>query len=481
MPVDRAWAELIVNAEDDLLPYLAVMSSIESLHRMTRDERDLSGLIVSGSDHLTAYNLYAEAYERAGYVGEVYGLARHLFESEAVAKWADERGVLVKAIEDAALATASLFRGVKLPLPSRMPVATEGVLARFTDLLAEVMPFDLVIDEQTSDGQSARVSKSSMCGNRGAIAGSLRYFADRSGISRAAVEGTQISIDKLRRHARRDAAELDYSPRRKHAPLVLKWKLEYFGFILESSEQAIKEFSPKLASSARRVLAQAVARGDAQHIAVHKNRDAIEEVRALYRRSGGSTPRLGFDELTAHYEMQLSDQEVNSLEEFRDANLGVKTNDFVPKGLRAQLWNLPAHVWVRDREVEIDYDVEENETGKLGVARLRLPEKLARTLTSHELPILDRPLRFVVARGQRGATRANTLEELQEMLEGPWTPNVLVQNMDAQQMDLSVEKEEDVQRKPREARPRHRAPKGGGRNARGGFPRGGPKRGRKAR
>src|SRR5581483_5744853 len=59
MPVERAWAELLVNADDELVPYLSVMASIESLHRMTREERDLDGLIVPGSDHLTAYNLYA--------------------------------------------------------------------------------------------------------------------------------------------------------------------------------------------------------------------------------------------------------------------------------------------------------------------------------------------------------------------------------------------------------------------------------------
>src|SRR5579862_3864015 len=44
LPVDRAWAELIVNADESLLPYVAVMSAIESLHRMTREERDLGGL-----------------------------------------------------------------------------------------------------------------------------------------------------------------------------------------------------------------------------------------------------------------------------------------------------------------------------------------------------------------------------------------------------------------------------------------------------
>jgi hypothetical protein len=46
---------------------------------------------------------------------------------------------------------------------------------------------------------------------------------------------------------------------------------------------------------------------------------------------------------------------------------------------------------------------------KIGIARLRLPEKLARTISESELPVLDRPLRFIVIRGQRGAIRADTL------------------------------------------------------------------------
>jgi hypothetical protein len=76
LPVEREWGELIVNADDDLLPTLAVMSGIDSLHRMTREGRDLEGLALRGSDHLTAYNVYAEGFRVAGYVGEVYGLPR---------------------------------------------------------------------------------------------------------------------------------------------------------------------------------------------------------------------------------------------------------------------------------------------------------------------------------------------------------------------------------------------------------------------
>src|SRR5690606_22616304 len=37
LPVERPWAELIVHADDELVPYLAVAASIESLYRMTRD------------------------------------------------------------------------------------------------------------------------------------------------------------------------------------------------------------------------------------------------------------------------------------------------------------------------------------------------------------------------------------------------------------------------------------------------------------
>src|SRR5437879_13599931 len=40
-------------------------------------------LIVSGSDHLTAYNVYAEAVNKHGYLGEVYGLPRQLLDRKS--------------------------------------------------------------------------------------------------------------------------------------------------------------------------------------------------------------------------------------------------------------------------------------------------------------------------------------------------------------------------------------------------------------
>jgi ATP-dependent helicase HrpA len=438
MPVDRPWAELLVNADDELVPYLAVMSSIESLHRMTREDRDLAGVTVPGSDHLTAYNLYAEAFSRCGYIGEVYGLPRHLFD-ESVEKWAEQRGVLVKAIEDAALATASIYRSLGMELPTRMVNARDHIFRKFTELLAQYMPFDLVIDEQTADGTEARVSKTSVCGSWGAIAGSLRYFADRSGIPRAAIEGTQVPMELIRRYATRGPTELVYDPRRKHGPLVLKQTLEYFGFELESELETVEEFPAEHAAEARHLLAESVARGEARHFAVKKNRETIEDIREAYKRSGGETRRLGLPELTALYEEQLAG--VGSMDEFRAARLTVDQEKFVPREARERLERLPNHVQIRDREVEIDYDVEERDGQRRGVARLRLPEKIARTLTEAEIPRLDRPIRFVVLRGQRGAVRADTLDELQDRLAQPWSPDEIEESADDRTILSHAERE----------------------------------------
>jgi hypothetical protein len=421
MPVDREWAELLVNADDEVVPYLAVMSGVESLHRMTRDERDLEGLIVPGSDHLTAYNVYAEAFKVAGYIGEVYGLERHLFHEEEITAWAERRGVLVKSIEDAALGMASVYRGLSMRLPSHMPMANEGTRRAFALLLAEYMPFDLVIDEQTSWGEEARVSKTSVCGSWGAIAGDLRYFADKFGRPRASIEGTQLPMDLVRRFATGDESTLEYDGERRKAPLVLKRRVEYFGFELEREIEAVEDFPPGREDEARRVLADALARSEARHFSVRANQPQIDAVREAYRRSGGTLARLNQADLAALYLERL--QSVRSLSEFKAADLDLTRalEARSPRVERARYDALPAHTRVRDREVEMDYDVEETDGRAVGVARLRLPEKIARSLTEAELPALDRPVRFVVLRGQRGSVRARTLDELQTQLDQPWT------------------------------------------------------------
>jgi hypothetical protein len=439
LPVERPWAELLVHADDDLVPYLAVVSSIESLHRMTREDRDLAGLIVAGSDHLTAYNIYAEAYARAGYIGEVYGLARQLFD-ESVERWADGRGVLVKAIEDVALAMASVYRALDLPLPTRMPFARDDALGRFQDLLARYMPLDLVIDEETADGQHARVSKTSVCGSWGAIAGTVRYFADRFGIARAAVEGTQIPGALIHRYATREGDELALDPKHKRTPLVVRRRVRYFGFELSREQEPVDVFPVELAEAARSLLAEGLARGEISHPAVRRHAREIEEIREVYRRSGGQTPRLGFAQLAALYKQALAG--VSSIEQFRSSPLRLALGGLLSPESRVPWLALPSTVTIREREVGIDYDIEEDADHVQPVARLRIPEKLARTLSEAELPSLDRPLRFVVLRGARGAVRAATLAELQDALDRPWSADEVATAQPPDEDDAHASREE---------------------------------------
>jgi hypothetical protein len=206
---------------------------------------------------------------------------------------------------------------------------------------------------------------------------------------------------------------------------------------------------------------------------VKLNRAAIDEIRELFRRSGGTTPSLRFPELTAYYRTMLDEQDINSLREFDSAKFPLRLDDFVPPARRKQLWSLPPNVSIHGKVVEIDYGVEEypepptpakpgdpERPAVYGIARLRLPEKLARTLTEEDLPELDRPLRFIVTRGERGAVRADTLEELQDLLEGPWTPT-------------------EGASRPEAKRPEKKAPPKRGQAHAGGFKRGGGRRGRK--
>ena len=111
------------------------------------------------------------------------------------------------------------------------------------------------------------------------------------------------------------------------------------------------------------------------------------------------------------------------MNEFRNGRFILDADEIVPRDVRERYAHLPETAIIRDREIDIEYDVEDKDGDLTGVARLRLPEKLARNLNEEELPQLDRPLRFVVIRGQRGAIRADSLPELQDALDRPWSPD----------------------------------------------------------
>ena len=412
MPVERPWGELLYHADPPLVPLVAVAANIESLHRMTREERHLQGLVVAGSDHLTAYNVYAEAVNKHGYVGEVYGLPRHLFR-ETVDRWAEGRGVLVKVMEDVALGMASVYRQLELPLPERLPHADDRALAAFADLVARVMPFDLVIDEETADGREARVSRGSVCGSWGAVAGTLRYFADRFGVPRASIEGTQLPERAVRRYARRGTPEVVFETRRRHAGLLLVRTVTYFGFVLEREVEPLPNpFPPELASAARAALVSALLGGATPHPEAGRLRKTLDRFAVYWRRSGGQLADAAPASVAARLAQRL--QHVGSWEEFLDTRLSLDVEAAIPSAERARLDALPASVHLHGDRVPLEYEVESGG----GVVRIRLKEGQARRLRQGDLPELDRPIRFTVQRGKREAVRADTLVELHRQLSG---------------------------------------------------------------
>jgi hypothetical protein len=108
-------------------------------------------------------------------------------------------------------------------------------------------------------------------------------------------------------------------------------------------------------------------------------------------------------------------------ESIRNMPLLIDRRDFVSHDQVAEARAMPGAVEIRDRTVPMDYDGEEHDGRLVPVVRLRVPEKLARTMIQEEVPSLDRPVRFVVPRGQRGSVRADTLDDLQHKLDLPFT------------------------------------------------------------
>jgi ATP-dependent RNA helicase HrpA len=410
LPVERPWAELLLHADPDLVPTIAVTAAVESLHRMTREERYLRGLIVPGSDHLTVYNVYAEAVNECGTLGEVYGLTRHVFVEETLRAWAERRGVLAKAIEDAALGMASVYRALEQPLPARLVPAEQQTLRRFQDLLAQVMPLDLVIDEEAADGTPVRVSRGSVCGSWGGVAGTIRWFADRSGTPRAAIEGTQLPLDLLRRYASAGPPDVIYDAGHRRSPLLAVRRLRYFGFDLDREVAPLVPIPPELEDAARAAFVEALMTGAARHKDARAVRHLLERLGELSRRAGGALAEA--DGAAVRTALGARLRGGRSLDDFQRRDLSLSLDVFVPAERRRALEALPSFVEIQGERCPLDYEVDDEGP----VVRVRVREALARRLGAHDIPVLDRRVGFTVMRGKREAVRAWTLVELRRAL-----------------------------------------------------------------
>ena len=273
-----------------------------------------------------------------------------------MAEWAERRGVLVKAIEDTALGVASVYRSIELPLPKQLPYASKDIRREWAELLARFMPFDLVIDEHTADGQEARVSKTSVAGSWGAVAGSLRFFADRFGVPRASIEGTTLSYDLVREHATLGAPRVVLSGPRKHQGLAVERRRSYFGFELDTEVEPLRDGVPEpLRDTARGVLAEALIEGETAHPDQGRLRRAVETLDELWRRSGGTLDAAAPNAVRSRLRAQL--ERVIGWDDFLRTRVQLDPGALIDEATRSRLEELPSMIRLRGDAAPLDYEV----------------------------------------------------------------------------------------------------------------------------
>jgi hypothetical protein len=220
LPVNPKWGELLVHADlledDDLLDLLVVNACTEQLYSLTAREWNRSGVAVSGSDHLTVFNIVAAAIRNHGYVRGQNGSACYEFRGNWVRgrgkdrtygefrEWCHDNGYMGKQIREITLGMQSVYRqlGRPLPEPEHFEKVSFGspLYHKFVDLLARVQSLDFVFGGRDHRGVT-------IFGNRdgyshaAATFGLIRHWTDKRGIWRANIEGTEIPEEVRAKYA----------------------------------------------------------------------------------------------------------------------------------------------------------------------------------------------------------------------------------------------------------------------------------------
>jgi len=117
--------------------------------------------------------------------------------------------------------------------------------------------------------------------------------------------------------------------------------------------------------------------------------------------------------LRANIRAQL--ESVRGWQDFLRARITLNLEELVNPSTREQLGELPSRIHLRGDAVPLDYEVRNGQ----GIARLRLREGQAKRLRIDELPRLDRPLVFAVQRGRHPPILADSIPDLQALLQRP--------------------------------------------------------------
>ena len=412
-PVERPWGEMLVHAEAELVPLAAVCRE----HRVAAPDDPGGARSARRPRHRQRSPHGVQSLRRGGEPawrtsGEVYGLPRHLFE-EGVDRVVRSGGACCsRPSRTPRSAWRRSTARWKLPLPRTLPYAGKELRHRWADLVARIMPFDLVIDEQTADGRPARVSKSSVAGSWGAVAGNAPLLrrpvrhpprVDRGDDAelRPGAAARDLGGAGGAAVGRREAAGARGAP-----PAPLRRVRTGDGRRADWRGRSRLD----LRAAARDALVAGLMEGRPASRPGWGSPGRSGKLREWWRRSGGTVEAASEGDSAA-----ASDDPTR-----RGGRAGTAS---WPRGWRSTRrgWcrptcgtrseALPAMVRVRGDAVTIAYEMETGTGDRPDLA----PRGPGVPMNEDELPVLDRPLRFgVAARG--GPIRADTLRALQQLL-----------------------------------------------------------------
>ena len=347
LPVEPSWAELVVNAEkmsSDLCNIVIISSCIESLYSLLRKNYDLRGVGVSGSDHLTAYNIVVTALRSFGYIqksrnggGTEYGFrgdwVKKRFNKQTgqteksmgeFAQWCDHMNFNAKSIKEATLAMKSMYRqlGINLPEPMKLQLVSNNdyLHLSFVELLAKVQSLDFVHSEKNSKAQSAYgtvwAAQCSMAGAQRTL-GKIRHWTDRRGTQRATVEGTDISQDLIVNYATKMPERVT---KVTDEGVEIEFRAVFAGERLDIICQVVadNEIPVELISEAEQKFIDAFASKYliGAEVVVDKNAKIRVESERLWIRSGGEFQRITQQDERELYERELLGKGIVSIQSF---------------------------------------------------------------------------------------------------------------------------------------------------------------------
>jgi hypothetical protein len=244
------------------------------------------------------------------------------------------------------------------------------------------------------------------------VAGTVRYFADRFGVPRAAIEGTNLPLDLIRRYAVQGPPSVEVHDGRR-AGLTVVRRTQYAGFELGRQRQALAgAFPGELASAARDALVQALLDGRTPHPDQGPVRQAFARLVDYWKKSGGAL--TGAEPATLRRSVRRQLEPVGSWEAFLATPVALEVGSVVPDDVRRALDALPSALPLLGDKVPLVYDFDDGTP----VVRVRMKEGQARRLRPKDLPRLDRPLVFSVMRGRQEVLRTRSVEELRAGLAG---------------------------------------------------------------